>query len=365
MKIAILGSKGIPNEYGGFEQFAEYLSCGLVRKGHAVTVYNPGFHSYTRPEFHGVEIIKKSDPEGLFGSAANIIYDYLCLKDALTRKFDLILECGYGSLAPALLLCNISRTPIVTNMDGMEWQRSKWNVLSKKFLKWSEKYVVKKCRAIVSDNIHVKNYYQRTYGTSSDFIPYGATVLNTFDESVPAKYGLEKEKYYLVIARFEPENNLHLILQGYENSGATGKIMVVGDVQARYGRSIKSHFRNKNIIYAGNIYEQADLNSLRHFSKIYFHGHSVGGTNPSLLEAMGAGALIVSHHNIFNESVLGDDAMYFKSAEDISKIIATCDVLPDLKAGMIKNNLAKIESMYNWEKIVDRYEELFLRLCKS
>ena len=136
MKIAILGTRGIPNNYGGFEQFAEYISIGLVKKGHDVTVYNPSFHPYKETKFKGVNIIKAYSPEEKLGSMGNFIYDYNCLKDAKQRNFDIIYEAGYATCSPFFYLLKSKKSKLITNMDGIEWKRSKWNFLTKKLMKF-------------------------------------------------------------------------------------------------------------------------------------------------------------------------------------------------------------------------------------
>jgi hypothetical protein len=134
MKIAITGTKGIPNHYGGFEQFVEFLSVGLVSRGHEVIVYNPTFHPYKNTVYKGVQIVYKPNPENIIGPAANILYDFLCLRDAIRRKSDVILECGYASAVPALSLLRHRGVKMITHLDGMEWKRPKWTQLTRLFI---------------------------------------------------------------------------------------------------------------------------------------------------------------------------------------------------------------------------------------
>ncbi|MGL4338732.1 MAG: DUF1972 domain-containing protein, partial [Turicibacter sp.] len=159
MKIAILGTRGIPNNYGGFEQFAEYLSLGLIKRGHEVSVYNPHFHPYKEISFNGVSIIKKFSPEKQIGASANFIYDFLCYKDAINKDFDVILECGYHSNAPSYFLKRKNKKPLlITNMDGLEWRRSKWNEFTRKLIKKLERIAVAKSDILVSDNLGIQEY---------------------------------------------------------------------------------------------------------------------------------------------------------------------------------------------------------------
>ena len=361
MKIAIIGTRGIPNNYGGFEQFAEYLSVGLVKRGHEVTVYSPHFHPYQKKDFNGVTIKHIYSPEHLMGSSANFIYDFLSMKHALKHDFDIILECGYHSNAPSYYLMNGDKSPVlITNMDGLEWKRSKWNSATRWLILQMEKLAVKKSHILVSDNEGIQKYYERAYNAPSVCIPYGADLINEFHEESLAQYCLSKNEYYLLIARLEPENNIETILSGFDLSGdIQRKMIVLGNHNTKYGRYLKDKFaHNAQIIFLGAIYDLSILNDLRCYARAYFHGHSVGGTNPSLLEAMASNAYIIAHDNEFNRSVLGDDALYFNSAETVKELIQS-PIDTDYVAQAIANNRSKIANQYTWEVITDQYEALF------
>ena len=184
MKIAITGTRGIPNRYGGFEQLAERLSSGLAERGHEVWVYNPQFHPFSDDNLGKVRIVHRWSPERLGGSAANFLYDYLCLKNAIKKKVDVILECGYASAAPSYPWLRFSRTKLVTHMDGMEWQRTKWNRLVKWMTRYFERLAVRKSDLIVADNPAIQEYYKSRYGAESVYIPYGADPVSTFDNRI-------------------------------------------------------------------------------------------------------------------------------------------------------------------------------------
>lgn len=366
MKIAILGTKGIPNNYGGFEQFAEYLSKGLVKKGHDVTVYNPHFHQYRETHFEGVTVKRVYSPEKYLGSAANFLYDYLCLKDALSEKYDIVYEAGYHSVALAYLLLGIKkrkRPIIVTNMDGLEWMRSKWSFMTKKLIKRLEKTAVNNSHFLISDNIGIQKYYEDSFRKESFFLPYGADIVENFDRQYLEAYSLRPSKYHLLIARLEPENNLEMIFDGYLQSNPQHPICVVGNTSSRYGQYLTKKYDNLSIRFLGAIYNKPALDSLRHFSEIYFHGHSVGGTNPSLLEAMACQCFILAHENPFNKSVLGENAVYFHSSEDLKAVLQDEKLL---RRGhweiFARANTAKIKNVYNWDFVVDQHEDLFRKL---
>jgi glycosyltransferase involved in cell wall biosynthesis len=366
LKIAILGTKGIPNNYGGFEQFAEYLSKGLAKKGHTVTVYNPHFHPYSNPEFEGVKIKKVYSPEKYMGAAANFLYDYWCLKDALNDNNDLIYEAGYHSVAPSYLLLNIKnkRAPIViTNMDGLEWKRSKWNFLTRALIKKLEKIAVKNSHYLIADNIGIQQYYKDSFAKESFFLPYGATLVEAFEHRHLSSFGLQQAGYSLAIARLEPENNLELILEGYLLSNQDHPLCIVGNFESRYGDFLVKKYRSDKIHFLGAIYNKSVLDSLRYFSAIYWHGHTVGGTNPSLLEAMACQCFIAAHNNSFNKSVLENNGLYFSSAKEVAELFNKVSILRDTHyANFAAANITKIRSTYDWSIIISTHERLFMEL---
>jgi len=364
MKIAILGTRGIPNAYGGFEQFAEYLSVGLVERGHSVTVYNASFHEYAGDSYNGVTIRKIYSPEKLIGAPANFIYDFLCLWDALKRDFDIIYELGYHSNAPSYYLLKKDSPLVITNMDGIEWKRSKWNGFTRHLIRRMERIAVKKSDYLVSDNPAIRDYYLHDFGKKSSYIPYGADAVSDFDEKLLSEYNVTPHYYFLLIARMEPENNIEMILNGFIESGSLYPFLVIGNVDTKYGKFLQQHYHTSKIRFLGAIYNKNILDNLRHFSRIYFHGHSVGGTNPSLLEAMASQSVIAAHDNRFNRAILDIDAFYFKNSDDVSELIKN-GFPSEFNVGVyLKNNLVKIEQTYSWGNIISQYENLFYKLLK-
>ena len=366
MKIAIVGCRGIPNTYGGFEQFAEYLSVGLVQKGHNVVVFNSHDHPYREDSYLGVEIARAYDPGQYIGSASQFIYDYLGIRGARRLRPDIILLLGYGSSALPLMLSRTGSSLVITNMDGMEWMRAKWSRPVKAFFKWSERLAVKHSDHLVADSTAIQDYLTRTYGARSAFIPYGANVFENPDVSVLDAYGLKKNEYYLLIARFEPENNIKVVLEGHRDSGTIIPLVLVGSYGTKHGKSLYEEFGGyTNVRALGGIFDSHTLNNLRYHSLLYFHGHSVGGTNPALLEAMAASANIAAHDNAFNRSVLSEDAAYFKGPEDVRGIIDNVSELNGNRQALTGKNLEKIRTKYNWNRIIDQYEELFISVLQN
>jgi glycosyltransferase involved in cell wall biosynthesis len=363
LKIAITGTRGIPNRYGGFEQFAEKLSVGFAARGHDVWVYNTHFHPLNIQEYRGVGIISKRSPEKLLGSSANYLYDFICIRDAVRRKADIILECGFASAAPCYPIIDMQAARLVTHMDGMEWKRTKWGKQTRRIIRRSIIKAIRYSDAIVCDHLEILKFYATNYSVKPVYISYGAELMGATDKTVLEAFDLEAGNYYLIIARLEPENNIRSILSGYIAAGLDQPLMVVGDHQGKYGRQILQEFKDQNnILFAGGIYHGESLENLRHFSKALIQGHSVGGTNPSLLEAMAAGARIIAHDNPFNRAILEEDALYFKNGEDLSELLQDLDQSKASGRDMINNNRDKIRASYQWENIIRQYEELFLNL---
>lgn len=364
MKIAILGTRGIPNRYGGFEQCAEKLALLWTRAGHKVTVYCPAEHPLKDPVWQGIRRRLLPSFENRLGPWGTLIYDFLCLKEALKAGFEVILNLGYvpaGFFFPRRL----SRPPqaFVTNMDGLEWKRQKWSLLKRRFAKLCEKKAARRSDHLVADNPGIRDYLLQTYGPRPiSFIPYGAEIPPPPSPTILQKYHLSPFSYYLIIARLEPENNIELILKGYLEADVPEPFVIVGNLSTPYARKLLKKFTQNKIHFLGTIYNYQELASLRHFAKIYFHGHSVGGTNPSLLEAMAAKAFIAAHDNPFNHYVLREAALYFSSSDDVRNILRHADHYLSLRGNFSYKNICKIINFYRWDKVAHSYLTLFERI---
>jgi glycosyltransferase involved in cell wall biosynthesis len=363
MKIGILGTRGIPNNHGGFEQFAEYLASGLVAHGFKVSVYNSHSHPFQNKEWCGAEIIHCFDPEEQLGTIGQFIYDFNCIVDSRKRNFDIILQLGYTSNSVWGRLLPRKNTIITTNMDGLEWKRSKYSKLVRRFLRYAEKLGVKFSDHHISDSIGIQDYLLKHYLVASEYIPYGANLFSEPNEAVLCKYGVSKYAYNMLIARLEPENSIEVILDGVAAATIQTPFLVIGKHQTKYGDYLKLRYKNsKHIRFQGGIYNLDHLNNLRYFSSFYFHGHTVGGTNPSLLEAMASNALICAHNNPFNKYILEDDALYFEYPDEVLRILNknyVCKQTSGLNNSMIERNRDKISNIYAWPIIVQQYIDHF------
>ncbi|QXV66394.1 DUF1972 domain-containing protein [Mucilaginibacter sp. 21P] len=365
MRIAIIGTRGIPNNYGGFEQCAEYLSVGLVRKGYDVTVYNSHNHPYQQKEWNGVEICHCYDPEYKLGTAGQFIYDLNCIKDARKKNFDVILQLGYTSSSVWGWMLP-PQSVITTNMDGMEWNRAKYSKRAKAFLRMAERLAVLTSDHLIADSTEIQRYVKNKYGKEPVFIPYGATLFNDNNPAVLLEYRLRPYQYNMLIARMEPENSVETILDGYCLTESEHKFLVVGNTNNAFGNYLVKKFKfNPNIIFSGSIFSGDKLNNLRFYSNLYFHGHTVGGTNPSLLEAMASNALICASDNVFNRAVLNENAWYFNTPADVAQYIDSIDKGSGAYNGMITNNRDRIENFYNIDNIVNSYANHFEQIVSE
>jgi hypothetical protein len=363
MDIGIIGTRGIPNQYGGFEQFAEFVAPALVERGHQVTVYNSSLHPFHEPTWKNVQRITKYDPENKLGSFGQFIYDLNCILDSRKRNFDIILQLGYTS-SSIWSKWFPKNSLIVTNMDGLEWMRSKYSRPTQQFLKRAERWAVEYSDQLIADSKGIQAYLFEKYGKESEFIAYGANLFTQPDPQALKNYGLTAYAYNLLIARMEPENNIETILIGHHALFKSEKLVLIGNYNNAFGKYLKNKYENQKTIFLGPVYDFELLNNLRHFSHYYFHGHSVGGTNPSLLEAMASQALIVAHDNIFNKSVLGEDALYFSSPADITTILENHRVKTVYESFLLHNN-DKIINLYSWTRITDQLENCLLAALKK
>ena len=371
MKIAFVSTRGIPNNYGGFEQFAEYISVGLAQRGHEVTVYSPKFHPYKENSYKGVRIKHVYSPETWMGSSVgSFFYDFASLKDALKNEdFDIIYEAGYTSIIPAYIWFNVKRRkrPIfTTNMDGLENKRSKFSPMVRRFLDWEERMAVKYSHHLIADNMGIHDYYKEKYGKESKFLAYGADIHDDFNAEYLKEFGLKPEEYYILIARLEPENNIVMAIEGYlcSKEKDVRPLIIVGKKNTPHGKELVAKYGNeKSVRFVGGIYDFKKLDSVRHFSRAYFHGHSVGGTNPSLLEAMAAGCFVFAHDNIFNRAVLKTNALYYPTAEKVTEYFDCIDAIAENdKKTFTTNNIEVIRNEYSWEHLVDEHEKYFYGL---
>ena len=356
MKLAILGTRGIPAQYGGFETFAEELAVRLVQHGVDVTVFCERQAHDQYAEYMGVKLFYV--PVFRLGPLSTIIFDLLCLWHA-RKAFRVVYMLGYG----ASLFCFLPRlwgNKVWINMDGLEWSRSKWSWAAKLWLRAMEALAMWTPNRIIADADGILKHLQGRYNHLPDasVISYGAKVVDIPPPiSILDEFGLQSKSYLLVVCRLEPENHLLEIIEGYRTSTITLPLIILGNhlVGTSYVKSLVSYM-NENIRFIGTVFNQGKLLALRYHSYAYIHGHSVGGTNPSLLEAMGCGNCIIAHDNQFNREVAGASALYFGDTSSLSEILS-------YMGDTSKNCMAArqiVRERYTWHKVVSEYLRLLV-----
>lgn len=321
IRLAILGTRGIPARYGGFETFADILATQLVKQGIEVTVYCECSDEAQSACYHGVHLVYL--PARECGPFTTILFDLHCLWHA-RKGYDIVYMLGYGA-AQFCFLPRLSGSRVWINVDGIEWARAKWGRLAKTYFKLMEFFSMWTPNRVIADAEGIKAHLEARHRRipPCTVIPYGAPVVDC--PPIPAllhEWGIEPDAYYLVVARLEPENHVREIIEGYNRSTTSCPLIVVGNHNSgtAYANELIS-LADSRVRFIGGIYDKEKLQALRYHSRAYFHGHSVGGTNPSLLEALGCGNLIIAHDNIFNREVTGNAGFYFKRPDDIPTLV--------------------------------------------
>ena len=357
MKVAILGTNGIPARYGGFETFAEELSVGLVREGVDVTVFCVTGRNAQPDNYKGVRLEHVPSPR--LGPLTTILYDLRCMWQA-RRNFDIVYMLGYGA-GPFFWIPRVFGRQFWVNMDGLEWKRSKWPWYGKLYLRISEWFAVRSASLVVADAEGIRDYIVAKYGedVNCHTIPYGAKVIESPpDVNLIRPYGLKPSDYYLVVCRLEPENHVKEIIGGFRDSGTKRNLVIIGDSRkdTPYVREL-SRTTDDRIRFLGAVYDRELLEAFRYHAFAYFHGHSVGGTNPSLLEALGCGNVVIAHDNLFNREVAADCAFYFSKAPEIPGIIESLEIDANRHSGAQKAR-DRIRREYTWDNVTLAYQGL-------
>ncbi|MEW6608865.1 MAG: DUF1972 domain-containing protein [bacterium] len=366
MKIAIIGTRGIPARYGGFETCVQELSMRLVEKGHEVIVYCRNSNSPDRPkEFKGVKLIHL--PSVRTKIADTFSHTFFSMIHVLFGRVDVILVFNAAN-SPLCVIPKLFGKKIAINVDGLEWKRRKWGKTAQTYYQFAEYLATKICHQIIADSKAIQQYYLKRYNTTATFIPYGADIETSSNPNILKEYNLDRDNYFFVVTRLEPENNPDLTIQAFEQVKTDKKLVIVG------GTGYKSRFvqelrrtKDKRIIFMPPVYEKDHIKELFCNCYAYVHGNEVGGTNPALLSALGYGNCVLALNVPFNEEVVGEAAiLYDRSTEDLSPkmqyLVDNPDVVADYRKRAV-NRIKKAE--YTWERVTDGYEELLVSLTAS
>ena len=319
-QIQILGIRGIPAEHGGFETFAEQFSLYLVKNGWQVTVYcqinNTG--PITQDFWQGIKRVNIPVPSP--GAKGTIIFDWISTRLAASKKIPVLL-LGYNT-AVFSIFYRLKNIPNIINMDGIEWRRAKYNTLARAWLLLNEKLGAMLGNHLIADHPEIKNHLAHFSSPSKiTTIPYGATLLKSADASFLEHFSLEPGRYAILVARPEPENSILDIVKAYSIEKRGIPLIILGDFKPDDNRfhNMVMDAANKEILFPGAIYDQPAVQALRYYARYYIHGHRVGGTNPSLVEALGAGSAVLAHGNRFNRWVTGNQQIYFSSRTAVQR----------------------------------------------
>lgn len=358
MRIALLGTRGIPARYGGFETFAEELSVRLAARGHQVTVYCR--EAYAEPVYQGVQL--RHLPAVRHKYAETITHTFLSTLDLMKHPHDVALYCN-GANAIFTPLARMAGMRVALNVDGLERKRKKWNALARAWYHVSEVLSTFCPDEIVTDARQIRDYYHQRYGADSTFIPYGAPTGKLGSTSVLDTLGLTPGAYFLYVTRFEPENNPLMVRRAFEKVGTDLKLALVGD--APYAAEYIAQVRDTTdarVILPGAIYGQG-YHELQSHSFAYVHATEVGGTHPALIEAMGRGALVLYLMTDENHEVAGGVGIPFRDEEQLAARMREALAMdPERRRQYGDAALRRVMERYSWDAVTSQYERLFERL---
>ena len=362
MRIAILGTRGIPASYGGFETFAEHLATRLVARGHDVTVYCRAHYVSPRQlEYHGVRL--KVLPTIRHKYFDTVIHTFLSAIHAVSGRYDVALICNCAN-APFSPILRLTGTPVAINVDGLEHKRKKWGRLGRRYYRLTEYLSTLLPNEMVTDAQVIQDYYLARHNTPSTMIAYGSEVERRPNRDAVRKWRVEPNRYVLYVSRLEPENNAHLVIEAFKKVRTAYRLLIVGDAPyaESYIASLKAQARgDKRIIFTGFVFGQ-DYRALQQNAYCYVHATEVGGTHPALLEAMGYGNCVLTLATPENIEVVGEAGVPYIDEYDLAAKLQR--VLRDGSLVQAYRNKAqqRIESHYDWETVVDQYEQLFARM---
>jgi glycosyltransferase involved in cell wall biosynthesis len=364
LRIAIIGSRGIPAGYGGFETFAQELAPRLVDRGHDVTVYCR--RGYTGDdslaEYKGVRLVHT--PALRSRSFEQLSHEFTSIVDSLRRRVQLYYFLGYRG-APFYIPIRGSRRVVVVNTNGLEWKRRKWNAVGRAYLRTAE-WIAAHVAAdeLVSDARAIAEYFQEAHGVASTYLVNGAYVLDqsAMRRDVLAQYEVTQGGYYLVACRIEPENNVDLIVREFIASGSKKELVIAGGMnyETPFWQELQALARGARVRFLGPVYGEMLVESLHLGAYGYLHGHEVGGTNPALLKAMGCANLTIALDTPFNRENLADTGRYWtKDAGSLASAIRWADEDADRARALGATAQHRIRTRYTWDQIADQHDSFF------
>lgn len=358
LRLVLLGIRGVPAGHGGFETFAEYLCPYMVDHGWSVIVYcqEEGRGAYYESEWNGVKRIHI--PVNVGGALGTVIFDLKSVIHSL-RHSGVFLTLGYNTAIFNVLHRVFGKVNVI-NMDGIEWRRQKWGGIAKCWFWLNERLGCWFGNHLVADHPRIEDHLATRVGREKiTMIPYGGLDVPAANEDILLEYDLLKNKYAIVIARPEPENSILEIVSGFSRKPRNCKLVVLGnyDNENPYHRAVLTA-GSSEVVFLGAIYDVEKVSALRFYSRAYVHGHQVGGTNPSLVESIGAGNAIIAHDNPFNRWVAKDGSLYFADESQVSVIFNEVFQDDQLVDNLRQNTRKNFVENFQWESILAQYEKL-------
>jgi glycosyltransferase involved in cell wall biosynthesis len=364
MNIAVIGTRGYPIVYSGYETFVKELSERLVRQGVGVTVYcHRGLFAERPKEVNGVRLVYFPTIEKKILS--QFIHSFQSMLHACFCRYDVILVVNSAN-GPFGLLTRIFRKATAINVDGLEWLRPKWIGLGARYFHWASRLATHLYDRVITDSTAMQAIYRDEFGCGSTVITYGADSGPAADAGLLAKWKLRPRQYYLVVGRLVPDNNADLIVREFLASASAKKLVIVGDVpyKDRYADIVRSN-SDPRLVFTGFVTDSGELSALYQHCQAYIHGHEFGGTNPSLLQALASDCAVCALDTVFNREMLLDGEYGFCFTKDpgsLSKWIGKMEAQPELLQPFRCKASKRIRENYSWEKVVDQYSRLFAEL---
>jgi glycosyltransferase involved in cell wall biosynthesis len=362
LSIAMVGTRGVPARYGGFETAVEEVGRRLVDRGHRVVVYcrtTPGATDRPLSTYQGMELVHL--PAARSRALETLSHTGLSVAHLLLHRTDAAIVFNAAN-APLLPVLRSARIPVATHVDGLEWQRAKWGRLGRHYYRLAESLAVRWSDLLIADAQGIADYYSRVFHAPTVLLSYGAPLIAPGADRL-AELGLTPGGYHIVVARFEPENHVDVIVEGYRRSGAAKPLVVVGSAPYAGEYTARVHgLADERVHFLGGVWDQQQLDQLYAHCFTYLHGHSVGGTNPSLLRAIGAGAAVLAYDVDFNREVVGEAGRYFGDAAAVARLIEAAEHDPAAVVLDGKRARERAEA-YDWDDVAAGYEELAFRLA--
>jgi glycosyltransferase involved in cell wall biosynthesis len=371
LRIGMLGLYGMPLaqlHFTGFETGFGEIAPRLVAAGHEVTIYcrRSQYPQELRvDEYKGVRLAYVPSPGGknLSGLVATL---FASLHALIVGRFDLFFFVNVG-MGHHAALCRIMGAKVVMNVNGLDWKRAKWGPLAQFYFRSAARSAIRFCNRLVTDAEAMRKFYLEEFGKETTMIAYGAYVESAEHPELIKQFGIEPDGYYLIASRLIPENHADVIILGFLESGTSKKLVIAGG--ANYDSPFHRRLReiaNDRVIFTGHIHDQSVIKELHCNCFAYLHGHSVGGTNPSLLKAMGYGNCIIAFDSVFNREVLADGGLFFpKDSHALADQMRRVEADPALVADLRRKGPRRIESEYTWEKVSSQYDQLFREVASG